>query len=220
MTVCVGVICAGSVHMDCAASLDRARQVKAFSKLIFHQSGPYVDDARNAVVRAFLRETTCDRLLMIDSDISFVPADIARLEADKLDIVTGVYYNLFDGQIKPVLTLIEDEVKSESDEPLLEVVACGGGFLMMTRRMLEKMLGEYGEPCPWFAEPIDGPIHWGEDVTFCLRARELGYKVIADLRVQVSHYKTIRLQGPTVAPDALPAQMPGQMLKRVEVPHA
>lgn len=197
MSVMVGVVCPGTIRWECAWSLDQARRANVIEEVRFQQSGPYVDDARNSLVRAFL-DSPCDRLLMVDDDVQFMPGDVQRLADDDLPIVSGVYYNTFDGVLQPVLKLLED-TPTDDDTPLLEVAGAGAGFLMMSRTLLEKVGATYGEPCPWFAEPIIDGDHLGEDIELCRRAREAGAPVYADLRVQVAHYKTVRLTGPMLA---------------------
>ncbi|HUO47992.1 MAG TPA: hypothetical protein VMU09_04080 [Acidimicrobiales bacterium] len=193
--ILVGIVTPGSIRWECSWSLDAARAAGCFEELRFQESGPYVDNARNRLVERFL-DTDCDRLLMVDSDISFLPADITRLADDDLDVVSGVYYNFFDGVLTPVLKLLPDT--PAADEPLLEVAGTGAGFLMISRSLLEKMAPVYGQPCPWFFEPIRDGDHMGEDMEFCARAREMGVGVYIDLRVQLGHYKTVRISPPTL----------------------
>jgi hypothetical protein len=70
---------------------------------------------------------------------------------------------------------------------LLSVAYCGMGFMLVKYGVFEGM--EY----PWFrpmqkriGDMVDFTM---EDVGFCLRAREMGYRVLADLGVKVRHEK-------------------------------
>jgi hypothetical protein len=160
----------------------------------------YVDDARNHLIRWFLDETECTHFLSLDSDISFTGPDLAQLAADideGLDCVSGCYYNVFDGVHRPVVKFLDgSRLVAQQDDPIMEVEGVGAGFVMFSRDILEKMRAEYGEPCPWFYEPVIDGHHLGEDFGICHRVRELGATVNIDLRVQLSHYKTVRLTGP------------------------
>jgi len=76
---------------------------------------------------------------------------------------------------------------------LLEVAYTGMGFMLVKRGVFESL--EY----PWF-RPIEKRIgnmvdFTTEDVSFCLRARERGWKVLADMEVKVGHEKAIVLLG-------------------------
>jgi GT2 family glycosyltransferase len=67
------------------------------------------------------------------------------------------------------------------------------GFMLVKRGVFESL--EY----PWF-RPIEKRIgnmvdFTTEDVSFCLRARERGWKVLADMEVKVGHEKAIVLLG-------------------------
>ena len=198
--IAVGFPTGGNNHWALTWSLVKAAQAGAFEEFGVCAGSVYVDDARNHIVRWFLDDTDCDKLVSMDSDIGFRAEDLAQLDADDLDCVSGCYYNVFDGVLKPVAKFLDRD--DEPDDPLMEVEAVGAGFSMLSRDLLEKMRAEYGEPCPWFAEPIIDGEHFGEDYAFCRRVREMGSKVYLDLRVQLDHYKTIRVTGPGLPPVA------------------
>jgi hypothetical protein len=199
MSIAIGLPTGGAIRWETTWSLVEAARLGAFEQFRVCAGVVYVDDARNHLVRWFLDETDCEYFLSLDSDISFLPTDLHVLEADGLDCVSGVYYNIFDGVLKPVAKFLD--TIPDVDEPVLEVEGVGAGFLMASRTLLEKMRAEYGEPVPWFAEPVVEGEHYGEDFGFCRRVRELGSAVHLDLRVQLSHYKTVRVTGPgTTAP--------------------
>ena len=196
MTVAVGIITGGNVSWETTYSLVKAAQAHAFDEFTVFPNTCYLDAGRNALVKWFLEETDCDRFLCLDSDISFRPGDINQLEGDQLDCVAGVYYNIFDGVLKPVAKPLPDYEPDQPDDPLLEVEATGPGFLMLSRSLLEKMGAEYEKPMAWFWEPVENGVHTGEDYGFCRRVRALGASVFMDLRVQLSHHKTVRIAGP------------------------
>jgi hypothetical protein len=198
VSLAVGLITGGSVGWECTYSLVKAAQAQAFDDFTVFPNTCYLDAGRNAVVKWFLEETEADKLLQIDTDISFRPTDVNQLEGNDLPCVAGVYYNLFDGTLKPVAKLLPENDANQPDDPLLEVEGVGAGFLMVTRELLEKMATVYEPPMAWFWEPIQDGKHVGEDFGFCQRVREMGEKVFVDLRVQVSHHKTIRISAPEI----------------------
>jgi hypothetical protein len=206
MSIAIGIPTLGSVRWETTWSLLMAQEMGAFETFRFAPGSTYLDDARNHLVRWFLDETDCDHFLSLDSDISFMGQDILRLEEDSIGVaggnihcVSGCYYNVFDGTMKPVAKFLPSDklLIRQHDDPLMEVEGAGAGFIMFTRYLLEELRGAYPEPCPWFDEPIIGPVHYGEDLGICRRVREMGYSVSLDLRVQLSHYKMVRLSGPS-----------------------
>lgn len=197
MTIAIGIPTTGSLRWETTWSLVNAARADAFEQFRVCAGVVYVDDARNHLVRWFLEETECTHFLSLDSDISFLGPDLAQLAADDLDCVSGCYYNVFDGVLKPVAKFLDgSRLVAQQDDPIMQVEGVGAGFVMFSRAILEKMAAEYEEPCPWFYEPVIDGKHFGEDYGICRRVRELGSTVNLDLRVQVSHYKTVRLTGP------------------------
>lgn len=216
----VGIITAGSVRAECAESLIYLT-ISGIPRWVYiHRAGPYLDDARNAVVRQFKEEAQrCDRLLMVDSDIEFKPADVQQLIDDDLPVVSGVYHNLFTskkgatGGITPVVfTWDEDDERRSlipirewpdgalhedfSERPIVQVEGVGAGFLMIRRDVLDVLEAAYGDPSPWFGEMIRDGVHFGEDLDFCVRCAEREIPIAVDRRVQVRHYKTVGYGGP------------------------
>jgi len=198
--IAIGIPTGGTLRWETAWSLVYAAKSDAFEQFRVAAGVVYVDDARNHLIRWFLDETNCTHFLSLDSDISFTGPDLAQLSADLdngLDCVSGCYYNVFDGVMKPVVKFLPGSaLVPQGDSPLMEVEGVGAGFVMFSREILEKMRAEYEEPCPWFYEPVIDGHHLGEDFGICHRVRELGSTVNIDLRVQLSHYKTVRLTGP------------------------
>jgi hypothetical protein len=74
-----------------------------------------------------------------------------------------------------------------------QVDALGTGFLAIHHTLLAKMAAHYGEPLPWFDEPVHESVHYGEDMGFALRCRTLGYPVLAHRGCRPLHNKTTKL---------------------------
>lgn len=134
----------------------------------------------------------CDYVLWLDSDILFPPSLMVDLWDDMKgrDIVTGVYH-MRRPPFKPViwktlrqgLTKEENEFEEYTDYPtddLFQVEGCGFGVIMMRTEVLKSVIDRYGDT---FA-PLPG---YGEDLSFCIRARGCGYDIWCDPRIQVGH---------------------------------
>jgi hypothetical protein len=204
--VCIGMITAGNVHMATVQSLLGCVTTKAVKWIFLKQAGPYLDDARNTVVSTFCDDNfaDCTHLLMVDSDIEFTPDHVAQLVEDDLPVVSGVYHNLYDGVVKPVVYewsptatgKTMTPINEWTDEgPLVTVDGCGAGFLMLSREAIATVGNAYPKPQPWFAEDTYHGTHFGEDLCFNVRCAEQGIATVVDRRVQLAHHKSVRLSG-------------------------
>lgn len=133
-----------------------------------------------------------DLVMWFDSDMVFSPDTLSRmlkLIDEGHDMVTGVYYRrrqpftpvLFEG-----LELLDDtegfawkEFDTIPSEPF-EVAACGFGCVLMRTEIFIAVFSKFER----FFTPI---ANGGEDVAFCWRARQCGYKIIADPSISLGH---------------------------------
>ena len=166
--------------------------------------GSLIYDSRNQLLEA-AKENKADRLLWLDSDME-IPMDAMRKLSEDLDagyeIVSGLYHkrkspyspviykecrlDKIGESLIPVANAYLDYPKDE----IFEVDAFGFGCVMMSMEAVRKVLGRFGM-MPFM--PVGG---FGEDLSFCLRAREAGVKLWCDSRVKCGHigYKTFTAQ--------------------------
>lgn len=224
MSVCIGNINPGSVNLgfvlSLLATLDAQRDAptgdKLVERVILRQSGPYLDIGRNKVTEAFLKETDCEWLLFVDSDITWNTEQIRKLveaaDPDHRPVVSGIYRSPFQasdtssgGELpvvyrwgqkeirgEPTVTLVNDNWNEEEEWPeddLFQADSFGAGFLLIHRGLLEKMVERYGFPAPWFLCQVVKDVMMGEDHLFCLRVAHMGYSLYAHSGVQVGHRK-------------------------------
>jgi hypothetical protein len=222
LPVALAVMTAGDVRMETAEGIYACIVTKTISQAFFTQSGPYLDNGRNNMVKIFndpMVRDRCTHLLMVDSDIGFYPDDVRALyeAAQERAVVGGVYYSAFNGWPRPVVydwttnaaglktmdvinewpdgwSLWPDD-SSRDLEPIVKVEAIGAGFLMLRYEVIDVLQAIHGDPQPWFSEPVIDGIHFGEDLAFCIRAKDAGFGVYAHRGVEVCHYKTT-LVGP------------------------
>lgn len=161
-----------------------------------------VYDARNSLAVKAITEGF-DRVLWIDSDMTFEPDMmnrlIAHLDAGK-DIVSGLYITR-KPPFKPVIfESIGYERVGETFEVIprartmyeypkdsvFEIAGAGFGGVMTPVPILKAIYDKYGLPFT----PMLG---FGEDLSFCLRAQDMGYKMWCDSTIKLGHvgYTTI-----------------------------
>lgn len=171
-----------------------------------------VYDARNQLAKKAVEEGY-DRIMWIDTDMTFEPDILEKLSADMdegLDYVAALFYGrkrpfwpciysetgyreLEDKTFLPYATKIKDYPRDQ----LFEVEASGAGAFMVSVDLVKRISERFGLPF----SPIIG---FGEDLSFCRRAKELGSKLYCDSRIKVGHigtiiideayYDTVRLQ--------------------------
>lgn len=160
-------------------------------KLTFSIShASFVDWARNICVEEALNDYNSDYVFFLDVDV-FPPQNIIeKLLAQNKDIVSGPYHSkkppfhphaykeLDNGSYETI------EIKKNS---LLEVDAVGAGCLLIKTNVLKKMTK------PWFSTVLPGlnaehakdlkfdkTQGLGEDLYFCKKARNAGFKIYYD----------------------------------------
>jgi len=165
------------------------------------QSGPLLSKARNLIVEGFL-STNSNYLLFADTDMHFLPGAVEALyEADK-PIVGALYYgvNQEDGTTFPVALTKQDGVYKPlpgGDIPergCKRVDAVGMGLTLIKREVLESLDVNPATLQP-FSETIMEGRAVGEDVTFCLRAKQKGFHTWLCGDARVGHAKTFIIDG-------------------------
>lgn len=151
-----------------------------------------VHRARNQLSKSFL-ESHHDRLMFIDSDIEFDPNDIGRLWQMDADIAVGLYPMKKIGSAKAAW--VDGELVTELPEEDFEVDYAGTGFMMIKREVFEAMKEhvelektEQGERYRFFHFPVRDGVELSEDYEFCRLAKELGFKIIANPSINLTHY--------------------------------
>lgn len=155
----------------------------------------HVDDARNAVVRQFLRTDATD-LLFIDSDVGWTVEGIVRLLSHDVDLVAGVYPKKQADPSFPVRPL-PGPIRAE-DNGLVEVEGAPTGFMRIRRSVLERMVEAHkdrqfigsdgGEPYTiLFERTFEDGHRWSGDYAFCRKWRGLGGRVCVDPELDFIH---------------------------------
>ena len=177
---------------------------------LFNKEGFFVDDNRNSLVRQFLK-TPAEWLLSLDTDISFdAPAPYALFDSAKKNgamIMAGIYFGFVaDGAVRPTWWVEGDEATGKIKTipaikfgEVYQLAACGMGFTLIHRSVFETfLLTPWADSVwTWFGRDLaligDQPAPTGEDVTFCLRAKTLGFSTFGHAGVEAKHAKRIEL---------------------------
>ena len=161
-----------------------------------------IDQARNQIATDALRDGF-QELFWIDSDIAFSPGAVDRLRSHGLPMICGIYPKKGEKQRSFACKFSRGTEMVAFGEAggLVEVSFAGTGFLLMRRDVYQAIQEHFGLPVcnerfgpsmiPFFQPAIvpDGRGHWylAEDYSFSHRARECGYRVMADTTLRLKH---------------------------------
>jgi hypothetical protein len=161
------------------------------------RGGTYIGQLRNLLLEEAVK-SGCKKLLMIDDDIYFRIPSILRLLSFDVPFIGVPYlcraaiWEQQDGQkmgpMKPAFQ-INHEFPSPSqivsfindareNDTLVEVDYVGTGVFLMDVAAAVKVKDK-----GWFNHIED----LGDDVAFCKRARQAGFKILVDFSTEVSH---------------------------------
>ena len=194
MKTLIAIPCMDMVHTTFLKSVIGLDRVD-FCKFAISCSS-LVYDARNTLAKQAVTEGF-DRVLWLDSDMDFNPDLLTRLSADMdegRELVSGLYFKR-KAPVKPVIYKELGYWKSEEKDELrpiavpyedypadtiFPIAGCGFGGVLVSVDLINRVGDEFGLPF----SPIMG---FGEDLSFCARATQLGVEMFCDSRVKLGH---------------------------------
>lgn len=186
MKVLIAVPCMDQVPAQFAQCL--ATLGKVDKTIVAFQIGSLVYTSRNDLVQIAIKQG-CDYIFWLDSDMMFPPDALVRMfkSLEHGDIVSGLYFR----RVAPFTPVVYDKLDIDDTgchytEPkdipdgIFEVAGCGFGCVLMPTDIMLDVIEKYGSPFT----PINGI---GEDLSFCWRARQLGFKIVCDPDIPLGH---------------------------------
>ena len=188
MKTVIAVPCMDQVPAPFCQSLAQLEKVGDCSLMM--KSGSLVYTARDDIATRTVT-SDFDFIFWLDSDMVIKPDTLVRmmdtLQKNDYDILSGLYFRRVP-PYSPVLfkklemdgaSCIHEDFKTIPDE-IFEVAGCGFGCVLMRTDVFLDVQAKHGA---MFA-PIGSN---GEDVSFCMRARECGFKIYCDPSVLCGH---------------------------------
>lgn len=170
------------VHTDFVKSLIGLTSALDCNYEVAIQSGTLVYMARDKLAKKAINENF-DFVLWLDSDMVFQPSIFEDLKDSGKDFITGVYHArrpAFTSCIFEKINLDEFKACERYPNNIFRVEGCGFGCVLISTAILKHVLQTY-KTC---FMPIKD---YGEDIAFCLRARDLGYSLYCDPTVICGH---------------------------------
>lgn len=168
------------------ALLQRAGDTK-----IGFEVGSLVYNARNNLARQAIKEEA-DWVLWLDSDMVFAPDTLQRMlkvcTENDIDFLTALCFRRKPPYTPCLFDRLEKVEKGASYTALLSVPegrfkvgGCGFAGVLMSLDVLISVGARFNGR---LFDPIDG---FGEDVSFCWRARQCGYDIWCDSDIEFGH---------------------------------
>ncbi len=174
-------------------------------KLEFQTAMEALIDRSRSIHATLAMEAGYDVLVFIDDDIRFRAADLYQLirEADARQTVVGCLYTKRKAPIELVGCPLDGPQDLQIGEAgsVREVRYVGTGLVAIPRLVLSSMVGSLpklrtgailedgGELhiWPFFMPMAYDVIYLSEDYAFCQRAKDAGFKILADTRIILGH---------------------------------
>lgn len=165
----------------------------------FLSSNAGIAQGRNQLATEFM-QSDFDRLVFLDSDVTFEPGSLVKLAHQPVDFVGGCYRFKKDGESYPIAWLPDPEQKGlqANEHGLLEVQGLPTGFLALSRKVFQTMIDRHPDRdltvqcghssyCFFQMPLVDGHLY-GEDFYFCREWLELGGKIYLDPEIDLTHW--------------------------------
>lgn len=152
------------------------------------QIGSLIYTSRDSLCKKAIK-MGADYVFWLDSDMVFNPDVLEQMfkNMEKDTIVTGLYFRRaapFSPVLFDTLEVIDGKVEHNEFEDIpdvpFEVGGCGFGCVLMPTEAAVAVALNYQQ----MFTPMVGA---GEDLSFCWRARQSGYKIICDPRIPLGH---------------------------------
>lgn len=189
MKVLIAVPCMDQVPAPFCQSLAQLKKVGEC--VLAMKSGSLIYTSRNSLATMAI-QMDADYVFWLDSDMVFQPDTLVRMmdtvQKHNIDMLTGLYFRrvppyspvLFDKLEMRTKTVLDWSEFKTIPEDLFEVGGCGFGCVLVNTEVLISVQGKHGN---MFA-PMGNN---GEDIAFCIRAKDCGYKIICDPSIICGH---------------------------------
>lgn len=147
------------------------------------ESGTLVYIARDRIAHKAINEKYT-HVLWLDSDMVFNDSVLDDLMFSGKDFVTGIYHARRKGYASVIFKEIDLQKGVERFEEYptdtFRIQGCGFGCVLVTAEMLSAV-------CLHFGTCFTPMANLGEDIAFCKRAQDLGYKLWCEPSVVCGH---------------------------------
>lgn len=164
---------------------------RAGDTIVGFEVGSLVYNARNNLARQAIK-SEADFVLWLDSDMVFAPDLLQRMlkvcQDEHIDFLTGLCFRRKPPYTPCLFDRLEKVDNGASYTALMSVPdgrfkvgGCGFAGVLMSTDVLLSVAAKFNGR---MFDPMDG---FGEDVSFCWRARQCGYDIWCDSEIELGH---------------------------------
>ena len=160
-----------------------------------------IDQGRNQMATDAMLEGF-EETMWIDADVGFHPDAVDQLRSYNLPIVSGIYPQKGKRALASHIAPGTPRLTFGRDGGLQEILYAATGFLLIRREVYLTIQQKLELPIcnerfrhpmiPYFQPMLqpyeDGYWYLAEDYAFCQRARDCGFKIMADTTIRLWHY--------------------------------
>jgi hypothetical protein len=198
------------VHALCMASvfgsIENLRSHRVEATFGFQLGDPYIEMARNHLVKTFL-STDCTDMIFVDSDLAFDVDGMWKLMRQDVDLIGGAYpFRAQDKNDYPINVKLDENNTPIADieNGIIECNFVPTGFMRISRSVFELLDKKYPENIDNNGESLhfrtgflvgNDKRWWGEDVYFCKICSDAGIKIWVDPSITFIHHGTLLKKG-------------------------
>jgi glycosyltransferase involved in cell wall biosynthesis/GT2 family glycosyltransferase len=180
--ILIAIPCKNDIEADTFKSIYDLEVPEGYETEFQYFYGYAVDQVRNLIAHWVIN--AYDYLLAIDHDVVFEKDTLKKMLAHDKPLVSGVYRQRMD---PPMIEIYDHNMVrmdiSNLTGSLQEIGGCGFGCVLVKREVFASM------PYPWFVyhQSLNHNETFSEDLDFCRKARDRGYKLYADSSILCKH---------------------------------
>jgi hypothetical protein len=189
-SIYIAILNEGTIRTELSVVLNELLLQDKYKVLIRYPNDKPITFNRNEIVKSFLK-SPCDYLLMIDDDV-VPPLGILNLADFQKDIIGALCFAFTHNMVVPIAWNRRADGQYwlsdlDGNDGLQKVDAVGTGCIMISRKVLENPWWQNNGG--WFKNEYDKTGHKkeGNDLAFCRKAEDLGYKVYTHTDYTCSH---------------------------------
>lgn len=185
MKVLIGIPSVDYIHYKFAESLSKLILKMKTDNIdvdVKFQGDTNVHLGRDAIVTAAINGGY-SHVLWLDADMVFDDDIFEKLSSSEKDFISGICHARrppFRSCLFKSLTPLVNRYDNTYPKEIFEVGGCGFGCVLIKTSILEAVKRKH-------QQPFLPSLAFGEDLMFCVRAKELGYKIFANPDVVIGH---------------------------------